>query len=123
MRRYKTVLDELNAAKMRLQQESAPKMDRRNSMRRTEQLYELRGEVKLLELELLQTVRCKDCKYLQEIFCHPTNKNIGKGSIIERLGWVCTPPEFKDKIYFFDNKDGYCELFEQKKKNSDNEDK
>jgi len=113
MRRYKLILDDLNAAKMRLQQISQPKMDRLVDHLAISFLKE---EVKDLEKELLQAVRCKDCRYLREVFCHPWNKTIGKGQINERLGWVCTPPEFEGKAIYFDNNQGRCEMFEQKAK-------
>jgi len=114
MRRYKQVLDDLNAAKMKLQQATQPKLDRRYDVCTINVVRDLEATVEDLELELLQTVRCRDCVHLREVYCHPWNKDVGKGSVIERFGWICVPPEFEDKTIFFDNTDGYCEMFEQK---------
>jgi len=116
MRMYKNILDELDAAKMRLQQATIPKMDRINDACSIDRIRDLEATVEELKLELLQAVRCKDCIHLKEIFCHPWNKDIGKGSIIDRLGWACAPPETGGKAIFFDNNQGRCELFEQKRK-------
>ncbi len=62
---------------------------------------------------------CSNCRYQLELMKHPMNKDIGHGSIMETMGWVCTNP-FEDqsnagRAIFFDHKDGLCENWKSKK--------
>lgn len=114
MRIKKVILDELNKERSKLTEMRNPKMDKRFT---ESYLIKIKKQIKLvnaLEKEYIASVSCIDCIHLKETMCHPSNKIIGKGTIIDRLGWVCINPE-SDKTYFFENQYGYCELFEQKK--------
>jgi hypothetical protein len=113
MRLYIKVIDDINAVRSQLKEELNVKLTK---TMREDLIQELKDKLANLEKELLQTVRCQECAYLREIYKHPMNKKLGKGSVIDRMGWVCIPPLKEEKIHFFDNKDGRCELFEQKKK-------
>lgn len=73
---------------------------------------------------------CCNCKNQKQLMCHPMNGNnktygwledklkLGKGSITQQLGWVCTmqfeDQSNKDKYYYFDFEHGMCELYERK---------
>ena len=111
MRSYKEVIDELNAVRSQLREEQHVKLTK---ILREPVIQELSDKLADLEIELKQTVRCQECNHIREIYKHPMNKKLGKGSTIDRLGWVCVPPIDEGKAYFFDNRNGHCELFEQK---------
>lgn len=58
--------------------------------------------------------KCETCKYCIPVHCHPGNENIGKGSMSDRLGYVCTLftlPEMSDtpKTVFRETNTGSCE--------------
>ncbi len=64
---------------------------------------------------------CSNCRYQLELMKHPMNKDIGHGSIMETMGWVCTCP-FEDQSnaglgIFFDHRDGLCENYQSKIQN------
>lgn len=60
---------------------------------------------------------CCLCKHRLPIFCHPWNKEVGKGSILKQFGWVCMEPERTHSIFFdLEHSHGMCELFERKEK-------
>jgi len=54
---------------------------------------------------------CCDCKHQREVFKHPFNVLIGKGSITELLGYVCA---FDGNLIFKENIHGYCECYTPK---------
>jgi len=113
MRTKKEILDELNKERSELRDMTSHKMDKRLTERRLEAILEQKRLVTKLEKEYIAVVSCIECKHLREVFCHPSNKDIGKGSIVDRMGWICISPETKGAV-FFDNQYGYCEMFESK---------
>ena len=112
-RTKKTILDELNKERSELYTMRNPKMDKRFTEPYLKKLKKKIKFVKELEKEYLAAVSCIDCKHLKETMCHPSNKKVGNGSIIDRMGWVCIHPEI-GKAVFFEDQYGYCEMFEQK---------
>jgi len=63
--------------------------------------------------------KCSHCKNLRQLMKHPQNKTIGKGSILESMGFVCIAPLDKEsqwKAYFFEKDNGECELIENNTK-------
>ena len=72
---------------------------------------------------------CCNCELRKPLMCHPSNGNrklygfiedkfkFGKGSIMERCGWVCTAPIHDDGSFtFFDFDHGMCEMYRRKKR-------
>lgn len=63
-------------------------------------------------------MQCKDCEYSTTLYCHPWNKHIGRGSILDILGSICLLPDDDDSHGFhavFQEKTGYgCEMFKRK---------
>ena len=58
---------------------------------------------------------CCNCKNQFKLMKHPTNKEFGKGSILEQCGWVCTVKFDSNEdreVIFFDNKHGMCEMYQ-----------
>ncbi len=62
---------------------------------------------------------CCNCTHQLELMCHPMNGGgkfdkikIGKGSIMDRLAWVCVGPELSEgkRAIFFDTEHGMCEM-------------
>lgn len=70
---------------------------------------------------------CKTCVFLKKVMCHPSNGEsvsqtwpftedrfkIGKGSIKNQLGWVCTLPLMENFMYL-DKDTGLCECHTDK---------
>lgn len=58
---------------------------------------------------------CCTCRYQLTLRAHPSNKGFGKGSVLHRIGWVCTNPELWSEVehsgVFFDEEHGFCELY------------
>jgi len=57
---------------------------------------------------------CCNCKSQLRLMCHPYNKEIGNGSILTPLGYICIV-RFDDgsnegKAIFFEKEHGMCEL-------------
>jgi hypothetical protein len=61
-----------------------------------------------------KTECCCKCQHQTPLNCHPWNQSIGKGSISDRMGWVCL--EFKEENIgvFSDTEHGMRELFEER---------
>lgn len=61
---------------------------------------------------------CCNCKNQLELACHPSNHKIGKGSILDNIGYICLGLNKEDPTYqkavFMDNKHGMCELYSKK---------
>ena len=57
---------------------------------------------------------CATCKHLRTLFAHPSNKDFGKGSILEQIGFACLNPEVTEGIgaIYFDTDKGVCECHE-----------
>ena len=58
---------------------------------------------------------CCKCKFQHKVMKHPLNKEVGRGSISEVLGYCCHAPEIDDAV-FFEQEHGICEMFEDKNK-------
>jgi len=61
---------------------------------------------------------CCNCKFQLELMKHPLNvSNFAKGSILEKIGYVCLNPEVGEgkNAYFFDSKHGMCEMWNKRK--------
>ena len=112
-RTKKTILDELNKERSELYTMRNPKMDKRFTKEYIAKIKKQKILVDELEKEYLAAVSCIECTHLKELFKHPRNKIVGKGSIIDRMGWVCMHPEISGGV-FFEDQYGYCEMFEQK---------
>ena len=53
-----------------------------------------------------------DCIYQIEVGKHPWNKGVFKGSVSDRLGWVCTALiEDGSKAMFLDRSNCICEMY------------
>ena len=60
---------------------------------------------------------CCNCKYQVEVMRHPWNTSVGgrmKGNITQNAGWGCRPPDFKEKIIFFEEQHSVCEIHDWK---------
>lgn len=112
MRYRKIILDELNKERSNLRDLTSRKMDKSI---RVDLVEDLKTKVEDLKKELEDTDACIDCRYFRPIMKHPANKTIGNGSIIDRMGWVCSPPINESKSYFFESQYGICEMFSKKK--------
>lgn len=58
---------------------------------------------------------CRNCVNLRQLNKHPCNKDFGKGSILEPMGFVCL---LFESAIFFDSDEGSCECFIRKKDDS-----
>lgn len=56
---------------------------------------------------------CCSCKNQKELRKHPSNKDFGKGSIMDSCGWVCVHPEMGLAVYS-DRQHGSCEYYSKK---------
>lgn len=57
---------------------------------------------------------CASCQYCLEVRCHPWNESIGKGSMNDKLGYVCLLFKDDNKLAIFMNNDkGSCECHTQ----------
>jgi hypothetical protein len=58
----------------------------------------------------LEGQSCASCQYLIPVFCHPCNKEIGKGKVSQQLGFVCTLfQEDSNASIFLKVNTGICE--------------
>lgn len=53
---------------------------------------------------------CKGCRYIHDLRKHPWNHGIGKGTMSEIMGYVCTVFG-EDKWVYFKDIDAWCELY------------
>lgn len=53
---------------------------------------------------------CCNCIHQNKLHKHPANKDIGKGSISEQMGYVCSYPLKENTSIFFDHEHGMCEM-------------
>ena len=70
------------------------------------------------ERELMREYKkksCSTCKHLRTLFAHPSNKDFGKGSILEGIGFACLNPEVTEGIgaIYFESDKGICECHEK----------
>jgi len=61
---------------------------------------------------------CDTCKWLVKVYCHPLNKQIGRGSISTLLGYGCqlseTSARERNDIFFMEYTTGCYECYERK---------
>jgi len=61
---------------------------------------------------------CCNCANRYKLYCHPWNKNKGKGPLNDLFGYVCClplSPEEGNKMIFFDKEHnhGLCEMYKE----------
>jgi len=112
MKTQKEIRDLLNKEKSKLRDLTHRKMDK---TLRKDDIEIQKIKVNSLEKELQNTDSCINCRYLRPIMKHPKNKGVGRGSIIDRMGWVCIlPDDAGTNTYFFEDQYGLCEMFVKK---------
>lgn len=69
--------------------------------------------------ESLEGKSCTTCKFLIPIYCHPWNREVGRGAITEKLGYMCT---FFDEYIFCETSrinEAICECYTPREVDSD----